>query len=369
MAAPQTHPRALFVTALLVLALLSALGSDAGAATISIVAGTGAPGFSPDGSPAKDARLNNPYGITHGPDGSLYVCDMGNQVIRRIDLSGKIRTVAGSGVRGYSGDGGPALSARLNEPYEVRFDHSGNMFFVERLNHVVRRVDARTGNISTVAGTGKPGFDGDTGPAMKATLKEPHSLQFDSAGNLFVCDIGNHRVRKIDLKAGTIVTVGGTGKKSTPQDGGLFPVSPLAGPRALDFDRSGALWLALREGNAIYKIDMTTQELQRRAGTGQTTSIAQASSALGAVLAGPKGIAVGPDGNIYFADTESHSIRMLDRKRGTLELIAGTGERGHGPDGDPLRCRLNRPHGIFVAQDRTLFIGDSENHVIRKIVE
>src|SRR6266496_4284541 len=182
--------------------LVSAAIIEAAAATprqISTFAGTGLAGFSGDNGSAGKAQLNNPYGITRGPDGALYICDMENHRIRKVSRDGNITTVAGTGKRGYSGDGGPALQAELNEPYEVRFDKAGDMFFVEMRNHIVRRVDGRTKFISTVAGSGKEGFSGDGGPATKADLRQPHSIQFDRKGYLYICDIGNNRIRKVDL--------------------------------------------------------------------------------------------------------------------------------------------------------------------------
>ena len=185
----------------------SALIVAAQTATLKVrtIAGTGEPGFGGDGGPALTARLNNPYGLVVGPDRALYVCDIDNHVIRRLNLrDGTITTVAGNGRRGNSGDGGPALSASLNQPYEVRFDKAGNMFFVEMPNHIVRRVDKKTRIITTVAGTGTPGFSGDGGPANKAQFRQPHSIAFDPQGRLLICDIGNHRVRRVDLKTGII---------------------------------------------------------------------------------------------------------------------------------------------------------------------
>ena len=337
------------------------------AAQISTFAGTGTKGFSGDGGPATAAQLSNPSAIARGPDGALYVCDTDNQRIRKIAPDGTISTVAGNGTRGYSGDGGPATQAALNEPYEVRWDQGGNLFFVERLNHLVRRVDAKTGVISTVAGNGKPGFSGDGGPASGAQLKEAHSLVFDRAGDLFVCDIGNNRIRKIDMKSGIISTLSGTAEKKPAPDGAPIAGTPLSGPRALDADREGNLWLALREGNAIYRLDLRAGTLHHVAGTGKSGFTGNGGPAKSATLSGPKCVSVAPDGRVYFADTESHSIRRIDVARGTLDLIAGTGEKGDGPDGDPLQCRLARPHGIFVDQDGTIFIGDSENHRVRVI--
>jgi streptogramin lyase len=330
-------------------------------------AGTGQAGYSGDGGPAAEAQLNNPFGIVRGPDGALYICDMSNHVIRKVSPDDKISTVAGTGKRGYLGDGGPAPQAELNEPYEIRFDREGNMFFVEMQNHLVRRVDARSQVISTVAGTGNPGFSGDGGAAIKATFKQPHSIQFDRAGDLYICDIGNHRVRKVDMKSGNISTFAGTGARTITPDGAVIEGTALNGPRAIDFDKDGNMWLALREGNAVYKLDLKTRKIHHIAGTGKTGFTGNGGSAKEATLSGPKGLAVGPNGNIYLADTESHSIRMIDLARGTLELIAGTGELGNGPDGDPLKCRMARPHGIFVDADGTILIGDSEAHRVRVI--
>lgn len=333
--------------------------------TITTFAGTGQPGYSGDGKPAVNAQLDQPFGIVRGPDGALYVCDTNNHVIRRISRDGVITTVAGTGKKGYSGDGGLALSATLNEPYEVRFDRQGNLFFVERLNHIVRRVDANTKRIATVAGDGQAGFAGDGGPAVNARLNQPHSIQFDAQGDLYICDILNHRIRKVALKTGVITTFAGTGEKKPTPDGARIAGTPLNGPRALDFDRRGDLWLALREGNAVYRLALKAGTIHHVAGTGAKGFTGNGGPAKLATLSGPKGISIAPNGNVYLADTESHSIRMIDVRKLTLELVAGTGERGDGGDGDPLQCKMARPHGVFVDRDGAVFIGDSETHRVR----
>jgi streptogramin lyase len=336
---------------------------------IATLAGTGQAGYSGDGGQAIKAQLDNPFGIVRGPDGALYICDTMNHVIRKVDRNGVITTVAGAGRKGYAGDGEPALKAALNEPYEVRFDRQGNMFFVERLNHTVRRVDAKTRIITTVAGNGKAGFSGDGGAATQAMMNQPHSIQFDPRGDLYICDILNHRIRKVDMKTGIITTFAGTGEKKPTPDGAKIEGAPLNGPRAIDFDRRGHLWLALREGNAVYRIDLKAGVLHHIAGTGQKGFTGNGGPAKSATLSGPKGLSIAPNGNVYLADTESHSIRMIDVRKMTLELIAGTGEKGDGEGGDPLACKMARPHGVFVDRDGSIFIGDSETHRVRVIRE
>lgn len=353
-------------TVSLVLAICTLAIGASPAATVTTFAGTGTKGFSGDGGPAANAELNNVFAVARGPDGALYLCDVDNHRIRRVTADGTISTYAGNGTRGYSGDGGPATHAALNEPYEMAWDKAGNLFFVERLNHLVRRVDARTGVISTVAGVGKPGFSGDGAPATTAQFNQPHSLAFDAAADLCVCDILNHRVRKIDMKTGLISTWSGTGEPKTAPDGSPIHGSALHGPRALAFSPDGKCHLALREGNAVLLLDPKSNTLKRIAGTGKSGFTGNGGPALDAKLSGPKCVSLDANGNVYLADTESHSIRYIDAKRGTVEVLVGNGTRGDGPDGsDPLACQLARPHGVFVDTDGAVFIGDSENHRVR----
>ena len=328
--------------------------------TVSTLIGTGSRGYS-------DREVNNPYGLVIGPDRALYFCDLDNQRIRRLDLkTRRTTTVAGNGQRAYSGDGGSATAAALNMPHEIQFNSAGNIYIAERDNHVVRKVEAKTGIISTFAGTGMPGFSGDGGPAARAQLRQPHSIAVDPSGKLLICDIGNHRIRQVDFSTGVIETYGGTGERQPTPDGAPVKTAPLNGPRTMSFDGDGNLYLALREGNAIYRIASKAGTIHHLAGTGEQGYSGDGGPARLARLAGPKGLAYG-GGKLYVADTESHVIRSIDLATGVITTVLGTGRRGDGPEPDPLQCALSRPHGVLVDADGVLYVADSEAHRIRVV--
>lgn len=349
----------------LILAVLAAASALLAGSTETL-AGTSVSGATGDGGLATAAQIGNPYGLTLGPDGALYVCEIDTDRIRRVDMrDGTISTVVGTGVAGYSGDGGLAVEAELNDPYEVRFDDDGNMYFVEMLSAVVRRVDAADGTITTIAGTGERGFSGDGGPAVEATFNRPHSIALDGNGSLYVADIGNHRIRRVDLATGTVTTFAGTGEREPTPDGAPLAGTPLNGPRALAFAPDGDMYVALREGNAVYRLDMQAMRFHHVAGTGAKGYTGDGGPAAEATLAGPKGIEVGPDLAVYLADTENHAIRRIDVASGIISTVAGDGTVHDGPDGDPLNCGLARPHGVYVDRAGNVYIGDSENHRVR----
>jgi sugar lactone lactonase YvrE len=341
-----------------VFVVLSATRAGAAGPAVSTLIGTGSPGYS-------EEAVNNPYGLLIGPDRALYFCDLDNQRIRRLDLTThRTTTVAGNGQMAYSGDGGPAATAALNMPHEIQFDAAGNLYIAERDNHVIRKVEAKTGVVSTLAGTGVPGFSGDGGPAAQAQLRQPHSIAFDSTGRLLICDIGNHRIRRLDLSTRTIDTYGGTGERQPTPDGAPVNGTPLNGPRTIAVDREGHLYVALREGNAIYRVDRRTGRIHHVAGTGEQGYGGDGGPARLATLAGPKGLACAR-ASLYVADTENHVVRRIDLETGIITTVLGTGRRGDGPEPDPLRCALSRPHGVFVDAGGVLYIGDSEAHRIR----
>lgn len=327
-------------------------------ASVTTILGTGVAGYS-------DTQVNNPYGIIFGPDGALYFCDLDNQRIRRFDPKTRtVTTLAGTGEKGYTGDGGPALQGSLNMPHEIQFDRAGHLYIAERDNHVIRKVDAKSGVISTVAGTGLAGFSGDGGPAQQAQLRQPHSIVFDRDGSLLICDIGNQRIRRLHLDTGVIETWAGTGQPAETPDGAPVSGTPLRGPRTMAMASNGDLYLALREGNAILRIDARRQTLHRVAGTGEQGYAGDGGPALAAKLGGPKGLAWAP-GQLFVADTENHAIRRIDLGTGIIATVLGTGARGDGPESSPLACKLARPHGLLADAAGALYVTDSEAHRIR----
>ncbi len=352
-----------FVVFVSMLAAIASVNLDG--ATLSNFAGTGEAGLSGDDGPALKAKLNNPYGLVRGPDGALWFADYESHVVRRIARDGTISTVVGTGQPGFSPSEGPARSIPLNNPHELRFNAAGILFIADTGNNLVRRYDPKTGMASIFAGTGKQGYSGDGGPANQAEFRSPISIQWSPAGDLYIADIGNNVIRKIDGKSGIITTFAGTGKAGATPDGATISGTPLNGPRSVDFDRSGNLWLVAREGNQVLRLDLAAGVVHHVAGTGKKGFTGDGGPAKEATFNGPKGIAVAPNGDVYIADTENHAIRRIRATDGVVDLIAGTGVAGDGSAGDPLKAALTRPHGIFVERNGDVLIGDSENHRIR----
>jgi DNA-binding beta-propeller fold protein YncE len=336
---------------------------------ITTAVGTGERGFAGDDGPAARATLNGPFDIGFDPAGNLYFSDTFNHRIRRVDAaSGIIATVAGRGEAGYSGDGGPAVEARLNEPYGIAVDRSGNIYVADRHNHGVRRIDGASGIVTTIAGNGSAGFAGDGGPAPRAGLVEPNGLAFDLAQQrLFIADVGDNRVRVVDLAAGTIATFAGTGEAAHTGDEGPAGAAAVFGARAVKAAADGTVFILERQGSSLRAVNPRTRVITTVAGTGARGYGGDGGPAMTAVFDAPKELTIDPNGDILIVDTENHAIRRFDVKGGTVETIAG-GRKGSEGDGGPARqAGLGRPHGIEMGPDGALYIGDTENHRIRKL--
>jgi streptogramin lyase len=351
------------------IALALVLSTDPG--TITSIAGTGEKGYGGDGGPATKARLDQPFDVAFDRAGNLFFSDTFNHRIRKVDRAGVIITVAGNGTKGFGGDGGKATDATLNEPYGVELDADGNLFIVDRLNYCIRRVDAKTGVISTVAGTGgKSGFGGDGGPADKALLREPNGICLDGTGKLYIADVADQRVRVVNLKAGTIATLAGNGKRVSAGDGGPYKDATFAGPRAVAVGPDGCLYVVEREGNSVRRIDFTQGTIERFAGTGKRGYTGDGGPAKDATFDGPKEIDIDRDGNVYVVDTENEAIRRIDAKTGVVATVAGKGRTktpGLGDGGPATGATLGRPHGVAVGPDGAIYIGDTNSHRIRRV--
>ena len=334
---------------------------------ISTAVGTGAQGHAGDGGTATQALLNNPFDIAFASDGDMIFSDTFNHCIRRVNAkTGTITNIAGTGERGFAGDGGPATKARLNEPYGVVVDRAGQIFFADRLNRRVRKIDT-AGQISTLAGDGSGKYSGDGGSAAIAGLAEPNGLALDKAQtDLFIADVADHRVRVVDLTSGIIATFAGTGEGKLDGDGGPATSAGIFGARAVALAPDGSLYVMERQGSSIRQI--RDGVIQTVAGTGERGYAGDGGNARVAVFAAPKEMTLDAAGNIYVVDTENHAIRRIDAATWIVETIAGNGTAGPGGDGGPAtQAGLARPHGAAVGPDGAIYIGDSENHRVRKL--
>jgi sugar lactone lactonase YvrE len=276
--------------------------------TITTVAGNGTPGFSGDGGPATNARLAYPTGVAVDAAGNLYIADRLNSRVRKVSTSGTITTVAGDGSAGFSGDGGPATNAQLAGPYGVAVDAAGNLYIADFQNSRVRKVST-SGTITTVAGDGSFGFSGDGGPATNAQLAGPNGVAVDAAGNLYIADINNHRVRKVST-SGTITTVAGNGTPGFSGDGGPATNARLRPPTGVAVDAAGNLYIADIFNQRVRKVS-TSGTITTVAGTGIYGFSGDGGPATNARLAYPSGVAVDAAGNLYIADQNNHRVRKV----------------------------------------------------------
>jgi hypothetical protein len=347
--------------------------NSANAGKIETTAGQGRPGYEGDGGRADRALLNQPFHCDLDKNGRLFVADALNHCIRMVNVKSRaIETIAGCGEKGYSGDGGPATKARLNEPYAVAVAANGDLFIVDRLNAVIRKVEKRTGIITTAAGNGKKTYGGDGGPAARASLVEPNDCCLDGKGGLLIADVGDWRIRRLDLKTGVISTFAGVGRPKgkvselAKGDGRPAANAVIVGARAVCVDGHGNTYICEREGSAIRKVD-ARGIVRTFTGTGVAGYRGDGGDARKAELRGPKGIRCDRLGNVYVVDTENHAIRKIDAKTGIITTVAGGRKGGGGDGGEATKAGLNRPHGCVIDSAGNIYIADSENHRVRRV--
>ncbi len=348
--------------ALAVLAVL--LAGPARAQVISTVAGTGTLGSGGDGGPATSAMLNTPRGVAVDGAGNLFIADFLNNRIRKVNASGVISTIAGSGAPGFAGNGGPATSALLNNPAGVAVDGAGNLFIADQANRRIRKVNP-SGVISTVAGNGVPGFGGDGGAATSAQLDSPVAVAVDSAGNLYIADFARDRIRKVNA-SGVISTIAGTGTAGFGGDGGSAASARLNSPAGVAVDSAGNLFIADYGNNRIRKVS-PNGAINTVAGNGVTGFYGDGGAATSARLDKPSGVAVDSAGNLFIADYGNNRIRKVNAS-GVISTIAGNGALGYAGDGDAaIAARLFAPYGVSVDSAGDVFIADTGNRRIRKV--
>ncbi|CAN5758369.1 hypothetical protein BH23PLA1_BH23PLA1_23680 [soil metagenome] len=358
----------MFLPALLALALVAAEVEDAPIITSPV--GTGEAGDRGEGGPATKAQINQPFDVAFDASGNLYFSDTDNHRIKRVEAgTGILSTVAGNGQKGFSGDGGPATEAQLNEPYGIVLDRAGNLYFADRLNYRVRQVDGSTGVISTIAGNGTQDYSGDGGPSEQSGLVEPNSVALDlEERHLYIADVAGHRVRVIDLQSGTINTFAGNGQGRHTGDGGPAIEASLHGARAVRVGPTGLVFILERNGNTLRVVDPTTGVISLVAGTGKKGYSGDGGPAVEATFDGPKELDIDAEGNLFIVDTENQVIRRIDAESGIITTVAGNGTRGgQGDGGSALAAELDRPHGVAVGPDGALYIGDTNNHRIRRV--
>ncbi|MGZ3866057.1 MAG: NHL domain-containing protein [Bacteroidia bacterium] len=342
------------------------LGISAHAQIITPFAGDTTIGNSGDGGPALTARFDTPVHASMDAAGNIYVADQNNRNVRKIDTAGIITTIAGTGVYGYAGDGGPATAALLGGPTNVVPDGKGNLYIMDYNNYVVRKIDT-AGIITTVVGTGVAGYTGDGGPATAATLQGAAALAFDSKGNLYIADNQNFVIRMVDT-AGIITTVAGNGTGGYSGDGGPALSAQLTYPLGVMIDAVGNLYIGDTYNNCIRKVD-TAGIITTIAGVGGPTGAfgGDGGLAINAQFNAPVGMSLDAAGNLYIADAGNHVIRKIDTM-GIITSVAGNTIMGFAGNGGPAtRAELNDPNNIIVTPSNLMYIVDDANHCIREV--
>lgn len=342
-------------------------------------AGTGQAGYGGDGGKADFAQLNGPAGLAVDKDNNVYIVEIHNNTVRKVDATTNIiTTVAGCGLQGFNGDGGLAIHAKLNGPEGVFVDQHKNIFIADTYNHRIRRVDGHTGIITTIAGCGNAGYNGDDMKACDAKLNCPSGVVVDKMGNVYFNDYRNDRVRKVDMK-GIITTFAGTGTKGYSGDGDIADKAQINDVYGLGIDKYDNIFIMDSLNFAVRKIDAKTKVITTIIGKGVPGPITEfeniSNSFIGRVthekgtigMEAPHAVEISTNGNLIIADTGHYRIRLIDVMHDTVYTIAGNGEKGcSGSNIKALDASLC-VHGLRMDSVNNLYFNDFENHVVRVV--
>jgi len=328
-----------------------------------VVAG-GGQGASP--GPATSVKLDAPFGVGFDPAHNMYIVELSGGRLLRVDLQDRLTTLGGSSGKGDRGDGGPAARAQFNGPHNLVLDRQGNLYLADTWNNRIRKIDATSGVITNFAGSGKKGFDGDGGTAASAQFGGIYCLAFDAQQTqMYLADLDNLRIRAVDMKTSNVRTVAGNGQRGIPENGAIATAAPLVDPRAVAADRQGNVYILERTGNALRVVDRAGK-IRTVVGPGSASGGEKEAQPIS--LLGPKHLCVDADDNVLIADSDHHAIRKYLPRQNKLIRFAGTGKRGAGGIGGPaLDVELDQPHGVAVDPSGTVFICDSYNNRVLKI--
>ncbi len=327
-------------------------------------------GYAGDGGPARNALLNSPQNVYVDKRGDVYISDLGNNVIRKIDArTGIITTVAGNGINGFSGDGGPATQASFSNAFHTATDDMGNLYISDLSNSRIRRVDRHTGIVETIAGTGLTDFNGDGKTALETNLNIPFGIAFDKQGNLLFSDGTGLRLRKLNMRTKIITTIAGNGNQGYGGDGGPSAQAMFNFIWNVTVDQdNGDIYVSDQFNCRIRKIDPSTGIISTVAGNGVLGNSGMGGLATNASFNQPLGMAVGKKGDLFISDQILSQVYVVDKKTGIINLVAGNGTNGFFGDGGPsVNAILSWPNSLSMGPEGDLYINDANNNRIRKM--
>lgn len=321
-----------------------------------------------DGSAATEAKLKAPFGVDFDKAGNLYIVELSGQRVLKVDGKGILTRLGGTGEKGDAGDAGPALKAQFNGMHSLAVTPAGELLLADTWNNRIRKLDPTTGILHPFAGTGQKGFGGDGGPALQAQFGGIYCAALDPRGEkLYLADLDNRRIRVVDVVSGKVDTVAGNGQRGVPEDGAVARSAPLVDPRAVAADDKGNVYVLERGGHALRVVD-AQGKIRTVVGTGKAGATGDGGDARKASLNGPKHLCLDRDGSVLIADTENHLIRRYLPVENKIVRVAGTGKKGSaGVGGPPAQAEFSQPHGVHVHASGVLYIVDSGNNRVLKI--